>query len=216
VDESGDLGFKKSSSKVFVIAAVVFEDERTSRLFVKHVRSKELPEIGTQEIKWNKSSPEFRTQFLERLADQDFDIGYAAILWKAKVSAALQSKRTRLYNYLTYHVVRWLANRRRGTSCEVILDRSIYGFREKNLNEYIESDGFKFVQREWEGELYLAPSKLNVHLSHRSSTEEPGLQVADMVAGAISHYWSTGGLDSRYFGIIERRSTSAFLFPRTR
>jgi hypothetical protein len=61
------------------------------------------------------------------------------------VSDRLRSSKTPLYNYLCYQVIRWLANRRRGRTCDVVLDRSKYGFAESDTNRDIESDAYKMV-----------------------------------------------------------------------
>jgi hypothetical protein len=214
VDESGDLGFGTSSSPIFVISAVVFADSKTPNKLVKQFRARKLSAIGTTELKWNKSSDEVREEVIRRVGQEDVDIGYAAILWKNRVSARLQNSKTQLYNYLCYQVIRWLANRRRGYTCEVVLDRSKYGFAEADINRYVESNGYKMVVTEWEGQIVLVPSRLNVKLQHKDSGEEAGLQIADFVAGAIFHYWKNGQ-DDKYLRHIRRRICGAYHFPRT-
>lgn len=215
LDESGDLGFGPSSSPIFVLAAVVFDDPKVADRVVKRLRNRKLPRIGTTELKWNKSSEVVREELVRRVGQEDVDIGYAAILWKARVSDRLRRNQTRLYNYLAFQVIRWLANQRRGRKCEVILDRSVYGFAEVNLNQYIESDGYRQVLTEWEGQLVFASSELNVEMQHRDSAGEAGLQIADFVAGAVNHYWKSGQ-DDKYYRHIKKRVRGAFLFPRDR
>jgi len=144
---------------------------------------------------------------------EDVDIGYAAILWKNRVSDRLKNSKTPLYNYLCYQVIRWLANRRRGHVCDVVLDRSKYGFAETDINQYVESDGYKMVVTEWGGQLVLVPSHLNVKLQHKDSGEDAGLQIADFVAGAVYHYWKNGKND-KYMRHFKRRVCGEYLFPR--
>jgi hypothetical protein len=212
VDESGDLGFGTSSSPIFVICAVVFGDSKTPTKLVKQFRARRLSAIGTTELKWSKSSEDIREELVKRVGMEDVDIGYAAILWKNRVSDRLKNSKTQLYNYLCYQVIRWLANRRRG-HCDVVLDRSKYGFAATDINRYVESDGYKMVVTEWGGQLVLVPSHLNVTLQHKDSGEEAGLQIADFVAGAVYHYWKTGKSD-RYLRHIKRRICGEYLFPR--
>jgi len=213
VDESGDLGFGTSSSPIFVISAVVFADSKTPTKLVKQFRARKLSAIGTTELKWTKSSEDVREEVVRRVGMEDVDIGYAAILWKNRVSDRLKNSKTPLYNYLCYQVIRWLANRRRGHVCDVVLDRSKYGFAETDINQYVESDGYKIVVTEWGGQLVLVPSHLNVKLQHKDSGEDAGLQIADFVAGAVYHYWKNGKND-KYMRHFKRRVCGEYLFPR--
>lgn len=213
IDESGDLGFGDDSSPIFVIAAVVFDDSKIADRIVKRVRSRKLLGIGTAELKWHQSSEDVREAMLTKVGQEDVDIGYAAILWKRRVSERLRGRQTRLYNYLSYQVIRWLANRRRGRTCEVIMDRSKYGFAEEDVNRYVESDGYRQVVTEWGGQLVQIPSRLNVKVRHRDSTGEAGLQIADFVAGAVNHYWKNAK-DDKYFRFIKGRVCGEYLFPK--
>ena len=144
------------------------------------------------------------------------DIAHATIRWKDRVTPSLQDNLPRLYNYLAYQMIRWLANRRRAFTCDVILDKSIYGFQQLDINSYIESDGYRVMQREWGGDLYLVPRKLNVRLSHQDSRAEAGLQIADFVAGSIFHYWDSNGEDDHYYRHIRNRVCGEYLFPKPR
>src|SRR3989344_3613745 len=69
IDESGDLGFKESSSKFLVISCLMVEDPRELDRIIKNMRrnkfKKELKKAS--EIKANKSSEEVISFMLEKL-----------------------------------------------------------------------------------------------------------------------------------------------------
>lgn len=78
IDDSGDAGFsiQKGSSRFFVIAAVIFDDEleaEKTAVTIKELR-RELKLADYREFKFNKYLKDIRVKFLERVNRFDFKI----------------------------------------------------------------------------------------------------------------------------------------------
>ncbi|MBU1255411.1 DUF3800 domain-containing protein, partial [Patescibacteria group bacterium] len=88
IDDSGDPGFKfnKGSSKVFVIACVIFDDkleaEKTAVAIKEFRRKIKFPD--TMEFKFNKSSKKVRKGFLIKVSKYKFRIR-AIVMQKEKI-----------------------------------------------------------------------------------------------------------------------------------
>lgn len=87
VDDSGDPGFKldKGSSKAFVIACVIFDDEleaEKTAVAIKEFRRKvKFPD--TMEFKFNKSRKKIREGFLTEVSKYKFRVR-AIVMQKEK------------------------------------------------------------------------------------------------------------------------------------
>ena len=71
IDESGELGLSKMSSKVLIISALIADDSRKLDRIIKNARrykfSKELRKA--KEIKFNKSSRELKEYLIKKLIE---------------------------------------------------------------------------------------------------------------------------------------------------
>lgn len=109
IDDSGDAGFKleKGSSRFFVIACVVFDDnldaEETS-LKIKRLR-RSLKWRDDHEFKFNKTTKQIRQAFLTEVKNCHFRIR-AILVDKSLIrSPELRSNKTKFYNYMIKEVL---------------------------------------------------------------------------------------------------------------
>ncbi len=110
IDDSGDPGFKveKGSSKVFVIALVIFDDnleaEKTS-LSIKELRRK-LKVSDYYEFKFNKCNSKFKKKFIE--LTKGFKYRARAIVVKKDViySSRFKNYKEDFYNYIIMQVLK--------------------------------------------------------------------------------------------------------------
>jgi len=179
IDNSGDPGFKtdKGSSKIFVIAIVIFKDnleaEKTS-LSIKELRRK-LKMSDLSEFKFNKSSKKFRRAFIETAKRYDFKIRAIVVNKKDIYSQRLRAHKENFYNYIIMQVI-------------------------KN-SKSIEKAKLKFDKR---GEIEIR-NQLRVYLSREldnkknnifndlkfvDSRQNTLIQLADMVAGSIFSFYT--------------------------
>lgn len=191
IDDSGDPGFKveKGSSKVFVIALVIFKDnleaERTS-LAIKDLRRK-LKMSDLSEFKFNKSSKKFRQIFIESIKKFDFKIRAIVVDKKDIYSQRLKTHKENFYNYVIMQVIKnsksiknaKLKFDKRG-EIEIRNQLRVYLSRElDNKNKNIFND-LKFVD----------------------SRQNTLIQLADMVAGSIFSFYT--GKDKSYLEELKK------------
>jgi len=104
LDESGELGFKDSSSKYFVITLLSCDGGEiySLRRIIKRVRGKLIKKKIKKypELKGNNSSDKIRVEILQRFAKTNSEI-FVIILEKTKVYEYLKDKKNKLYNYLS-------------------------------------------------------------------------------------------------------------------
>src|SRR3989338_95902 len=95
LDESGELGFKDSSSKYFVITLLSCDGGEiySLRRIIKRVRGKLIKKKIKKypELKGNNSSDKIRVEILQRFAKTNSEI-FVIILEKTKVYEYLKDK----------------------------------------------------------------------------------------------------------------------------
>lgn len=202
IDDSGDPGFKfkKGSSRIFVIALVIFKDhleaEKTS-LAIKELR-RELKVSDVFEFKFNKTSKKFKNSFFKTVKVFDFKIRAIVVKKEVIFSPRLKKEKESFYNYIIMQVL-------------------------KNSGKSIKNAKLKFDKR---GEKTLR-DQLRVYLSYRldnktkkvfkdlkfvDSKQNTLIQLADMVAGAI--FSSYSGKHKKYLEIFKnsKRVEDIWLF----
>ncbi|OGM15199.1 hypothetical protein A3D84_04675 [Candidatus Woesebacteria bacterium RIFCSPHIGHO2_02_FULL_42_20] len=104
IDDSGDPGFKfeKGSSKIFVIAMVIFNDdleaEKTS-VAIKETRRK-LKVSDLYEFKFNKANRKFRNTFFGAIKKFDFEIR-AVVINKSDIQdPKFKERKFNFYNFV--------------------------------------------------------------------------------------------------------------------
>lgn len=191
IDDSGDPGFKveKGSSKVFVIAMVIFKDnleaERAS-LAIKDLRRK-LKMSDLSEFKFNKSSKKFRQIFIESIKKFDFKIRAIVVDKKDIYSQRLKTHKENFYNYVIMQVIKnsksiknaKLKFDKRG-EIEIRNQLRVYLSRELNNKKNNVFSDLKFVD----------------------SRQNTLIQLADMVAGSIFSFYT--GKDKSYLEELKK------------
>ena len=75
IDESGDLGDKYSSSKYFVLAAIVVNNSKHLNRIIKETKRKYSNIIGRDlEVKGNKTDRNILKKILGKLDNIDYDV----------------------------------------------------------------------------------------------------------------------------------------------
>ncbi len=194
VDESGDLGFTKKSSKYFVIASVeTTDDKQFDSLFKKVRKSLKKKERDIPEFKFTKTNQDTKLKILSKIAELDVSFS-AVVLDKNTVAFHLRTKQQILYNYLTGFIVEILPVSRH-RRIKLVIDKFLTNEVERsNFDEYI-------LQKVEEVCLKHGIIVPEVRVNHASSQSHCGLQVADFVAGSIFNKYERGY--EKYYTIIK-------------
>ncbi len=178
LDESGDLGFGSRASKYFVLAALLVRDPPQIKKCFTKVRRQKLPKKYKKipELKFHNSSSTIKRRILERIADTD--IAYA-VLRKHQVRKSLRDKQPIIYNYVSGSLLSKIVTeyRLKGT-VNVFVDKSLYGLQRDSFDQYLT---WRALMSDHTGELDIKPPKI----VHADSKQDPCIQAADFVAGAI-------------------------------
>lgn len=191
IDDSGDPGFKieKGSSKVFVIALVIFDDnleaEKTS-LSIKELRRK-LKVSDFYEFKFNKCNSRFRKNFIE--TTKGFKYRVRAIVVKKDViySSRLKNYKEDFYNHIVMQVLK---------HSEGFIKKAKLKF-DKRGEKFIRDNLRVYLSRELDNK----NKKIFSDLKFVDSKENTLIQLADMVAGSIFAKYSEK--DKKYFELFK-------------
>jgi hypothetical protein len=198
LDESGDLGFGPRASKHFILGAVIARDPAQTGRCIKRVRGQKLPKKYKQipELKFHNSSQTIKKRVLDCIARTDTDIAYV-VLRKHQVYERLRNKQSILYNYIVGSLLlKIITAYQIESTAKVFVDKSLYGLEKDHFDNYLT---WKACLGNHIEELNIDPPEI-IHVDSRS---DRCIQVADFVAGAISHKYSTG--DDHYYARIEPR-----------
>ena len=202
IDDSGDAGFKleKGSSKHFVIACVIFDDNldaEETALKIKRLR-RSLGWRDEREFKFNKSNKAIRLQFLEEIKGCPFRVRAIVVDKSVIRSPELRNNKNKFYNYTIKEVlaksngtIREARIRLDGHEDRAYKKAATTYFRQQvNLHANIIKD-MKFV----------------------NSKNDNLVQLADMVAGSILRTTQTDKSDCRaYRQVIEARIEDVWYF----
>jgi len=153
---------------------------------------KELPEL-----KYNNTNHEIIRRILQCIADSDVDIAYA-VLRKDQVYPHLRNQNHIVYNYLTGSLIsKIVSHYKREEHINVIIDKSLYGFHREHFNEYL-------LYRMMESEQNITICEDLVSIDHVDSKNDPAIQAADFIAGAIHRKYREE--DGEYYLIISNKT----------
>ncbi|RLI88191.1 MAG: hypothetical protein DRO98_03490 [Archaeoglobales archaeon] len=194
IDESGNLGFTKKSTKYYVIASVETRNLTELNGVVKKVRKtlrkkkKNIPEF-----KFTRSDDVIRRRFLSRLIE--IDVSFSVIvLQKQTVYNYLKDKKEKLHNYLAGFLAESLS----------------YDYSDEREFKIIVDKFIMSKEKRSEFDWYLERRLLNsyegvdfprIGILHEGSQQHPGLQAADFVAGSVFQYYERG--KTQYYNIIK-------------
>lgn len=187
VDESGDLGFHNMGiggcSRFFTVAALrINGDEPYYKIkrIPKRIREKLLKrkEKIKNEFKFSKSSEAIRKRLIEELVKVEGCKIYAITIDKLNVTekSFFKENPDKLHNYLVKELIKKaIKHKKNKEPVELCIDRCIPNSKEEEFKNHLLSKKLK---------MRIGDVKINI--SHKSSINEPCLQVADFAAGAIN------------------------------
>lgn len=195
LDESGDLGFSKKSSKWFLVTIAMTRDERCLERVVKKVwrtLQKKHKHIG--ELHASNEKDTTRSKLLRMLSECDDLKIMTVILNKEKVFTDLQNQKNHLYNYTANILLDRLHNKyilEDDEEIDLVVDRkdTKRALRE-NLINYLTNS---MNQRRSSNFV------LNLHASH----ENKSLQAVDFISWAIFRKYECG--DYEFYEIIKNK-----------
>jgi hypothetical protein len=191
LDESGELGFKSSSSKYFVITLLLCDEGEIHllRRIMKRVREKIIKKKIKKypELKGNNSNDAIRTEVLQRFMKTNSEI-FVIILEKSKVYEYLKEKKDKLYNYISNLILNECSFDT--SSVCLIVDKS-------KSNRSLREDFDNYIRRKLNEKNHL--DKLIIR--HENSRNEECLQVLDFISWAIFRNYEHK--DSRFMEMIK-------------
>ena len=195
LDESGDLGFGKKSSKWFLFTLVVIDDPRKLEKIIKKARKslKKKHKHKFSELHAYNCDGITRTRVLKSLVETDISV-VTTVLNKKKVHIDLQNQKNYLYNFTANIILDRLINTKlidKNQDISLVVDRKD---TKKNLRE-------NFISY-----ITLAMHKRghkNFKMSLSASHESKGIQAVDFVSWAIFRKYEQG--DYEFYEIIRNK-----------
>jgi len=191
LDESGDLGFKSTSSKHFVITIIVCDELHVKRLrkISKRVRTRKLKRSYKllAELKANNSNDKIRTIVLKQITSLPVEV-YSIILDKRTVYEYLKSKKHQLYNYIANLIISECSITDK--KAELIVDNRRGSVLAREFTGYILK---KFKERDSLRDDFV--------VGHIDSKNDGGLQMVDFVSWAIFRKYEYN--DLRFYDIVK-------------
>ena len=195
LDESGDLGFKKSSSKWFLFTIALTSDSRGLERVIKKVwRSLRKKHKRIDELHAAHEKSATRKQILKKLSEVDDLKVFSVILNKQKVYVDLQNQKNHLYNF-TANVL-----------LGAIYERNLLARREPIDLCADRKDTKKKLRDEFVGYLNNSMEKRNhggFTVRLRASHDDKSLQAVDFISWAIFQKYENGDLE--YYRIIKNK-----------
>lgn len=195
LDESGDLGFKKKSSKWFLFTIAIVDDYRALEKIVKKVwkplkkKHKKLSELHAYH------EDAITRKRLLRMADALRDLKImCTVLEKKKIHIDLQNQKQYLYTYTANVLLENLYGKkilRKGEPIHLFVDR-------KETKKKLRTDFINYLTESVEGK---HEGKFSVIL--HSSHENKSLQAVDFISWAIFRKYERG--DFEYYEIIKNK-----------
>lgn len=191
LDESGELGFKKSSSSYFIITLLSCDEGEIYNLrrIMKKVRSKIIKKKMKKfpELKGNNSSDKIREDVLDRFAKTKSEV-FIIILDKSKVYEYLKEKKNKLYNYISNLILNECSLDE--SNINLIVDKS-------KTNRSLREDFDNYIRNN----LNQKDHNCNLIIKHENSQKEGCLQVLDFISWAIFRNYEYK--DSRFMEIVK-------------
>ena len=204
LDESGDLGFSKSSSKWFIFTIAIVSDSRSLERVIKKIwrpLKKKHKKLG--ELHAYHANNITRTRVLQKLNELDDLKVLCVVLNKKKVHLELQNQKNILYNY----------------TANILLDRFHSGGaaeKDEKLHLFIDRKDTKKKLRD-NFIRYLTTQMSSRGRKHfivelHTSHENKSLQAVDFISWAIFRKYERG--DYEFYELIKNRIIDEkLLFP---
>jgi len=193
LDESGDLGFSKGSSKWFIFTIALTDDYRAlERVIKKARRTLRKKHNNVRELHAYHADEITRKRVLTQLAALQGLKVLCIVLNKDKVYTDLQNQKNHLYNYTANILLDRLHSKNiipLNETIELFIDRKDTN---KNLRESFEQYLMQSLSGKREG---------IVNIKLRASHEEKALQAVDFMSWAIFRKYEQS--DYSYYEIIK-------------
>jgi hypothetical protein len=206
VDEAGDLGFSKTSTKSFVLSYVIMVNDTPMfirnkvRRLLKNTNTKRRIRGKAQEFKFSNDDHTTRERLLRKIKAFDLSIGTVVIM-KDSVMENLKESQSALYNYLAVdYVINTIVNSYLKpwvpyNEIHYTIDRSLSQKAIKHFNTYCEEKtSFVKKSRQFRGDII-------VKIKHSDSRNDVCLQIADYISGSI--FAKSERRDNRYYDLIK-------------
>lgn len=170
IDESGDLGTKKASSKYFIMAAIKVENpKKLDNIIKKTRRDFKKKMLTSNEIKGGNLPYDLKIKILKKLKNIDYNVFIIVFDKENRYKLGYEDNK-KVYDILASKLAKLID-----------IDKPTFIFIDKSKNKQEEIDNFN--------ELFL--NKLNnikkqpIKMEHADSMHYKGLQMADLIS------WST-------------------------
>lgn len=204
VDESGDMGFKfeHGSSKYYSLVAIVFPDTLSADDAREKIRRYRV-DLGwkpTHEFKFNRTDVETRLDFLSIAKTMNFEY-HGFVLNKPMLFANALRQPNQMYAEVT----RWIFENTAATlrhahvTFDKCADHKFYKFLDGYLRRVMAAKS-----KHDEGILSVTP---------KESNQDELLQLADMVVGSMSRFYSDKPDARFYLTRIKKREASLRFWP---
>ena len=193
LDESGDLGFKKGSSKYFVISFIAMDTKTNLILKRKIKKVKKRHKIGKDvEIKANKSNHSLRVDVLKEICSLPIEI-YSITTKKQGINKSLRKDTNIFYNYMVNLILVPYIERSKISNLCLIADSRINKVSKgMRFGDYLKYKLF------FENNLY----KIKLDIKYLDSLTSYGLQAVDFIANSI--FKSYEQENDRYCKVLRR------------
>lgn len=183
LDESGDLGFdfvNKKPSKFFTVAILVMESTDANRKILLAVKKTLKRKLNLKnpnkihELKGSSITLEIKKYFYEQVKDIKFLI-CSITLSKKSIYGSLIKNKERVYNFIARKVIDGIPFEKGSSqTIELIVDKSKGKPEIEDFNAYIR----KQLETRFD-------PKIQIHIRHRESHLDYGLQACDLFANGI-------------------------------
>ena len=210
VDESGDFGTNRGASRYVTLAAVVTSDRKCLERIPSKVRRTHLGRTLAQrpELKFSSSSPDVRKRVLA-LVMRIPDAQVVSLVWNKSIHPIEAKNRPKeIYGRLAARLATEVMTAMEIKDLAMIVDARPEA---RLLDKGVDSIIREHVQREFRTMARLEPA---IRISRYDSSTNPGLQVADCIAGAIQRKWERD--DPTYYDLISPRIVREGQFGRAR
>ena len=171
IDESGDLGDKYSSSKYFVLAAIVVNNPKNLNRIIKETKRKYSDIIGRDlEVKGNKTDRNVLKKILGKLDNIDYEVLAIFLDKQNRYNVPGFYNHNVLYDALASKLAEKIII---NSPTNVIVDKS------KSKHEEI------LVFNERFSSSLDNPNNCPIIITHANSIKKKGLQVIDVIAWSI-------------------------------
>lgn len=204
MDESGDLGFKPTSSKWFLFTIVFTNDHRKIEKCVKKTRQSLIKKYKkVSELHAYHTQANVKKRFLRLIAEiEDVKI-LCVILNKKKVYVDLQNQKNYLYNYTANILLDRLHRKKLIKTAETV---ELY-IDQRDTNKFIRDNFEKYLK-----DNLPKKTKNNINIKIKPSHTEKCLQAVDFISWAIFRKYEQNDLE--YYDIIKSKIIEEnLLFP---